>query len=43
MRARIRVARDIRDRLFLLTVVSVLVVATLGIPGDGRGDTRSRG
>ena len=30
MRARIRVARDIRNRLFVLTVVSVLVV------GDAR-------
>jgi hypothetical protein len=36
MRARIRVAREFRDRLFVLTVVSVLVVATLGIPGAGQ-------
>jgi len=36
MRARIHVARDVQNRLFVLTVVSVMVVAALGIPRDGR-------
>ena len=36
MGARSHVARDVRNRLFVLTMVSVLVVAALGIPGDGR-------
>ena len=36
MRARIHVARDVRNRLFVLTVVSLMVVAAIGIPGDGR-------
>lgn len=36
MRARIRVPRDIRNRLVVLTAVSVLVVAALAIPGGGR-------
>jgi hypothetical protein len=36
MRARVHVARDVRNRLFVLTVVSVLIVAAVGIPGAGR-------
>jgi hypothetical protein len=43
MRARIHVARDIRNRLFSLTVVFLMVVAGLGIPGDGRAIQETEG
>jgi Domain of unknown function (DUF4397) len=36
MRARIHVVRDSGNRFFALTVVSLMLVAALGIPGDGR-------
>jgi hypothetical protein len=36
MRARIHATRHVQNRLFVLTVVSVMVVAALGIPGAGR-------
>lgn len=36
MRARIHFAHDMRNRPFVLTVMLILVVAALGIPGDGR-------
>jgi hypothetical protein len=36
MRARIHVGCDVRNRLVVLTVVSLMVVAAIGIPVDGR-------
>jgi hypothetical protein len=42
MRARIHVARDVRTRLFVLTVVSLMLVS-LGNPGDGRAIQEANG
>ncbi|MDF2757751.1 MAG: hypothetical protein K0S99_383 [Thermomicrobiales bacterium] len=36
MRARIHVGCDVRNRLVVLTVVSLMAVAAIGIPADGR-------
>ncbi len=36
MQVPIHVARDARNRLFVLTIVSLMVVAAIGSPGDGR-------
>lgn len=36
MPARIHVARDVRNRFLVLTVISLMIVVAIGIPGDGR-------